>query len=303
MKELKTPCARVDTEGVRAATQFGRTRVSDSGTMHRFVIRLAIIVVVLSAASASRAGAQISVVGSTVARHDARPGQSYAGSFTVRNDSDAAQEARLYLTDYAATADGVYRYEPAGSTARSNATWITLERPRITVPPHRTVTVPFTVTVPAGSVLAGTHWSMIMVEGLASGAGATAESPRDVQVGLVTKVRYAVQVATNVAGEAKRSVQFARPDLSSNPDGGRVLAFDIINDGGIAFTPAISVELYSDAGEAMGTFESSRELTYPGNSLRATFDLGAVPAGSYQALVLVNAGADEVFGAQFALRF
>lgn len=142
-----------------------------------------------------------------------------------------------------------------------------------------------------------------MVEGVASKAGASGETARDVQVGLVTKVRYAVQVATNVAGEAKRSVQFARPGLSSKPDGDRELAFDIINDGGIAFAPAISVELYSDAGAAMGTFESTRELTYPGNSLRAIFDLGAIPAGNYQALVLVNAGADEVFGAQFTLHF
>ena len=44
----------------------------------------------------------------------------------------------------------------------------------------------------------------------------------------------------------------------------------------------------------------------PGSRLRETgllrFDLGAIPAGEYQALVVADAGGDQVFGAQYHLK-
>src|SRR5471032_2112473 len=111
------------------------------------------------------ASAQIAVLSSTVEEKTAVRGEKYTGTIIVSNPGAQPQVARIYQTDYRFAADGTAHYDDPGTQPRSNATWITPQATRITIPANSQVAVPYSVVVPQGDSLRGTYWSLIMVEG------------------------------------------------------------------------------------------------------------------------------------------
>lgn len=252
-----------------------------------------------------RATAQVSVDGNTVRERQAQAGETYAATFVVVNSSDEAQEAKLYQTDYLTSADGANRYGTPGSTPRSNARWIGLTASNVVIPPRSSKEVTLTVTVPTGQPLSGSYWSMVMVEGVPRGSAESvlpAAKRNTVQAAFLTRIRYAVQIVTHVGAAMKPEAKFAAPGVAISKEGSRILHFDVINTGLHSFFPAFTLELYAQDGTRVKTASATREITYPGTSLRQQFDLGAVPAGTYRALVTMDAGSNAVFGAQYTLK-
>jgi hypothetical protein len=264
------------------------------------IMKRALTISLSLALLATAARAQVIVVGSGIEEHAARAGETYSGTLRLRNTGAEAQEAKVYLTDYAFAADGTTRYAAPGSLPRSSARWITFSPSQVRVAPGAEATVGYTVAVPADAA-PGTWWSMLMVEGIARGsAESTAAGPARVRMGIQPSIRYGVQIATTLAGPAPK-VAFANARAYAAA-GGKTLEFDVANAGDVAYRPELRVELFDAAGRKAASFTSRRGLLYPGTSLRQSFELGAVPAGEYQALVVADAGGDQVFGAQYRLK-
>jgi hypothetical protein len=172
----------------------------------------------------------------------------------------------------------------------------------VSVPANGQATVGFTVAVPAGAALAGTYWSMVMVEGVqAGGAEAAAVRGARVRIGVRPTIRYGVQLATTISGTGSAKAAFANPHAEPAAAGHRTLAVDVANQGELGFRPKLRLELFDAAGNKVGRWEAARGLLYPGTSVRQAFDLGAIPAGTYQALVVADAGGESVFGARYRL--
>lgn len=253
-------------------------------------------------AAAGTARAQVVVLGSTVQEHAAHAGETYSGTLRLRNQGAGAGEARLYLRDYTFAAGGVTRYAAPGTLPRSSARWIKFSPAQVRIAPGGEAVVGYTVTVPPDAALAGTFWSMLMVEGIAPGSpeSAGAGGPARVRMGIQPTIRYGVQIATTVGGGTSR-LAFTSARAYAGPRG-KMLELDVANIGDVAGRPEIRVELFRADGEKAGTFSSRRGLLYPGTSLRQAFELGSLPAGEYQALVVGDTGGDQVYGAQYKLR-
>ncbi|HEY0035835.1 MAG TPA: hypothetical protein VGB66_04060, partial [Longimicrobium sp.] len=88
-------------------------------------MKLRVLALVLAAIAGSHAAHAQIAVSSTVEERSAAPGESYTGTIRVRNTSGRAQEIKAYQTDYSFFADGRTVYAAAGTSARSNARWIT----------------------------------------------------------------------------------------------------------------------------------------------------------------------------------
>jgi Fn3-like domain (DUF1034). len=266
--------------------------------------RLAVVSLACVLASAS-ASAQVSVEGSTVRDRRAQPGETYSGTFTVVNTSDESQQAKLYQTDYTTSADGTNAYGPAGTGARSNGAWVSVTPSTLVLPPRSSREVSFTVTVPADQSLSGSYWSMVMVEGVPRGSSEStlpAGKTSKVQTAVVAHVRYAVQIITQVGASVKPVATFEAPAVHAAPDGTKKLQVDLVNSGRRSFAPSFVLELYAQDGTHVRSVAATREILYPGTSLRQHFALGALPSGTYRALVTLDAGDDTVFGAQYTLK-
>lgn len=253
--------------------------------------------------------AQISVIGELSQDRETRPGEKYDGVIVVKNDTNEPQEAKIYQTDYLFHFSGTNNYGEPGTMPRSNAKWVTFSPSYLTVPPQSTVTVNFTVTIPPtmadGTKLVGTYWSMLMVEGIAKGSAESSapKDPKKAQMGISQTIRYGIQIATHIAQTGTKQINFVDAKMITRAEGGRFLQVDIENTGDLGLRPDVYVELFDDKGASKGKYPGVKYRLYPGTSVRQLIDLTSVPAGNYKAVVVVDAGGEDVYGAQYTLKF
>jgi hypothetical protein len=238
-------------------------------------------------------------VGNSVEEHTASPGDSYTGTIQVRNLTSDPQPVRIYQTDYTFFADGTSHFDPVGSVPRSNAKWITPATSSIIVPPLGEMIVGYTVRVPLGDSLAGTYWSMIMLEGAVNAGGPKAKG----QLAIGSIMRYAVQLATHIGGSGSRKILLSRQSVSAADDGSHSLELEVTNVGERGYRPLLWIELYDDKGKLQTKSQQQRGLLYPGTSVKQRFDLGKTGDGNFKAVVFADTGDDAVFAAQYRLHF
>jgi hypothetical protein len=257
-------------------------------------MRIVLAAAVLTAAFvvSSPAHAQIAVTTPTLEEREVLPGEAYTGVVRVRNGGTATARARIYQNDYQPTIGGA-RWGAPGSHARSSAGWITVSAAVLTLAPGEEAVVRYDVRVPQG--VAGTFWSVVMVE------GETEPPARARGVTVTPVVRFAVQLATHVGNAAAPELAFGAPSLVPVPSGHR-LALEVTNGGTRAGRVELRLELFHPDGTPAGTYEARRGLLYPGTALEQVFELGRLAPGPYRALVIADAGGDEVFGADYTLR-
>lgn len=249
--------------------------------------------------------AQVSVIGELSQDRTVKPGESYTGVIVVRNDTNEPQEAKVYQTDYSFQSDGTNNYGDPGTLPRSNAKWIAYSPSYLTLPPLATMAVNYTVSVPKdtmGKKLTGTYWSMLMVEGIQKGSAESSLPQKDkkAQMGITQTIRYGIQVASTIANTGTKKIEFLGVAMDTT-GGKRSLRIDIKNTGEIGMRPDVSVELFNAQGASAGKFPGVKYRIYPGTSVRQLIDISSVPRGTYKALVVVDAGGDDIYGAQYTL--
>jgi hypothetical protein len=226
----------------------------------------------------------------------------------VKNDSDDPQEVKVYQTDYLFACDGTNNYADPGTTARSNAPWVSFSPSYLTIPPRSTATINYTVQVPLDAPnkkLVGSYWSMLMIEGIAKGSAESAAQKNNdkPQMGIRQTIRYGIQVATHIAQTGTKKIDFLDAKMVTKDDGKKFLQVDIGNSGEVWVRPTMYVELFDDKGVSKGKFPGIAYRLYPGTSVRQMIDLSSVQKGSYKALVVVDAGGEEAYAAEYKLKF
>jgi hypothetical protein len=254
------------------------------------------------AANPSFSSAQISVRSQLSHDEVVGPGASYQGSILIRNDSDEIQQAKLYQTDYSFQSDGTNLFGTAGEDARSNASWIDLGTTNMLVPPHEAVTISYRVRVPASTELEGTFWSVIMVEGVPRNSTESLDNDEKEQaLGITQVTRYGVQVATHIQGTGSAALEITETALTKSEDGAAHLQLAIKNNGDKMVRPEMWVELYDMSGKAVGRRNGLNSRLYPATSVKQNINLGKMDVGTYRALVIMDAGDDEIFAGEFTL--
>ena len=98
-------------------------------------------------------------------------------------------------------------------------------------------------------------------------------------------------------------MSFADPNATKNTDGTATLDLNVQDVGERGYRPTLWVEVYDAQGTLRAKAKQSRGLLYPGTSLHQHFDLGALPSGTYKAVVFADTGDDAVFATQYAITF
>jgi hypothetical protein len=260
--------------------------------------------------------AGISVVGELTREESVQPGEKFEGTIKLQNTGETTRQVNVYQTDYVFHADGSNVYGEPGSAVRSNADWLSVSPKRLTIPPNEMALVHYSGQVPAVRKLAsilndfqleespdlvGTYWSMIMIEPAPeTGPENLEDEVGRVKFGIQTKVRYGIQIVTNVGDTGTPKIKFLDKGLTKQ-EGKTFLQLDIENTGERWLSPTVWVELYNSDGAQIGRFEGGKKRIYPDCSVRHRAELKDVPAGEYKALVVVDNGDQYVFGAKYDL--
>ncbi len=273
---------------------------------HAYNILLLSLILILVFPSALFA--QISILSELSNDREARLGETYSGSITIRNETQEPQEAKIYQTDYTFQSNGANNYGEPGSNPRSNSSWVAFSPSFVTLPPQGTTVVNFVVNVPhqlAEQPLVGTYWSMLMVEGIAKGSAESTlpEKNKKTQMGITQTIRYGIQISTSIINTGARKIQLSNVKIIKKDDGKRIFQIDIENSGDLIMRPDVYVELFNEQGVSLGKFQGIKNRIYPSTSVRQNIDVSSAPPGTYKALVVVDAGGEDVFGAQYTLIF
>jgi len=264
----------------------------------KYIITLAFAVLLIFPCASEGA---ISVVGGLTREMKVEPGEAYRGAIVITNTGDEYEEVKIYQTDYVFYCDGSKTYGKPGEHERSNAGWISFAPSRLEIPAHESATVNYEIRVPAGESLLGSYWSILMVEVIGKGSPeAVASKPSEFQVGVRQVFRYGVQMVAQVEDKATCNLRFDTKLIRRN--GKRILRMDVENFGDKWARPLAWAELYDATGTYMGRFEGNRLRVYPGTCATTRIDLTYLPEGTYKALIIIDAGGDDVFGANVTLK-
>jgi hypothetical protein len=274
--------------------------------IYNYTLKYYMVSCLILAATVAPAFGQLSIRSALSDDREASPGSSYEGEIRVHNETDEIQQAKIYQTDYLFYSDGSNIYGDPGTADRSNATWATISTNILSIPPHETVPVSYVVHVPQtldGQNLGGSYWSMVMVEAIPRNSAESTISPEtgEQQYGVLQIMRYGIQLATHISGTGSSILNMSETGLSRLDEGGSSLELNISNTGDRMVRPDMWVELYDENGAAFGRHDGVKSRIYPGTSIHQRINLGQLEPGNYRALVIIDAGADEVYGAEYQL--
>jgi len=245
--------------------------------------------------------AQVSVHGNLTRELEVLPGSTHSGTIVLENYDTKPAEVKLYQTDYRTESPGQNFYDSPGSHPRSNAAWVSISPMRFTIPPGQTYTVPYVLEVPLDPDLSGSYWSVLMIEAIPPESPESIEAdPNETTVGIVTVIRYAYGFITHVGNTGTIQPEIENASLTL-VDGTPTLGVDIRNSGTRLLTIEVVAELYDLQGRLIATREGGARKSYPGSSRRHDIPLADVPPGEYTALVIIDAGYNNVFGASLSV--
>ncbi|MFT5145214.1 MAG: hypothetical protein ACI80V_001205 [Rhodothermales bacterium] len=115
-------------------------------------------------------------------------------------------------------------------------------------------------------------------------------------------MRYGVQVATHITGTGHKNLALPDGKLIKSEEGEVSFQVSLENVGSRMARPEVWVELYDDQGTAFGRREGVQNRIYPGTSVKQAIRLGDLGTGEYRALVILDDGENDVFGAKYRLK-
>jgi len=223
-------------------------------------------------------------------------GSKIEGKITLKNNEEVPQQVKIYQTDYLFFANGENLYGEPGSLPRSNARWLTFSPSRLTILPKEAASIYYQIQVPEKLDLAGTYWSMLMIEPFQENTPESAQKG----FGIQTVIRYGIQIVTDVGMQPDQKILFLDKKLIAE-NGRKIFQIDIENIGGRWLSPSVWVEVYDQEGKNTGRFESNKLRIYPNCSVRHRVDFTEIPKGQYRVLVIADNGDGFAVGAQYDL--
>ena len=233
------------------------------------------------------------------------PGSTVSGVLELKNTGNEPAEVKIYQEDVKVNADGSTEYAPSNSDyQRSNASWISLGTDRVMLAPGASQSVPYTLQVPSND-LSGSYWSMVMLEPVSSKSRESQLAAPETDKPSLTihqKVRYAVQILTNVGNQGTANLAFDPPKVEKDANGNRFFSVAIRNTGTRHSRPKVWLDVFNAQGDNIGKLAAETHGLYSGEREMFNINLDSLKAGTYKALLAAednNSG--QVFGSDVNL--
>lgn len=223
------------------------------------------------------------------------PGASQRAQAVVSNTSDAPQAVRFSTADATTTADGVFTLAGEAEPRRGVGAWITPDVTRLTLAPHESRRIGFTVRVPEGAT-PGDHAGGLLVQ--ADGAGEAA-SGDGMSVTIVERVGLRVYVEVPGVRDGRVALDGLHADvvrdggvrgLLGMPDGVDV-RFTVRNAGNVGYSRIHALVELMDGDEVRAATQVDLGTLLPGGvrDARARLLLGGWAGGHFTVRVRVGA--------------
>lgn len=228
--------------------------------------------------------------------HQVQAGGQLTEKITVKNDGRKEARIVIYKQDLVFPCGGAASlYTESGSHTRSFNTWIKTNVEEKLLAPGEEYNIYYTIQIPSGPDNAGSYWTLLMVEG----ADPLREENSNGMV-VNSKVRYGVQIIADVGAYQSPQLNFLDAKILSTPAKTKYLSARIQNAGTFSASVKVNLEIYNAAGQKIKTLEAITRRIYPDNCNQFEIDLGDLPPGKYESILVADNGKD-LFGTNVSL--
>ena len=219
--------------------------------------------------------------------HSGEQGNLVQGEIHVQNIGDKNERIIIYLNDLIQDCHTAASYDVPGTHPRSSGLWMELSANEKILAPKEEFFIKYQINIPDEESILGSYWSMLMIEI----ADPIKEDQLEYGVAMDSKIRYGIQVITNVGREDGSEIEFITVELNKNEEGHLVVA-TAENMGDFLVTPTVVLELYGETGDLVYKTEVPFKKVYPKSCKSFEVPIEKLASGSYAALLVADYGKD-----------
>lgn len=227
--------------------------------------------------------------------HETLAGGQVNGKIVIKNESSKETRVLIYKQDLVANCDKSINYTEVNKHNRSLGTWLQTNIDEKILASNEEYTIRYTINIPKEDIEKGTYWAVFMVEGADP---VKEENTNGMKIN--SKVRYAVQILADVGSFESPKLTFEDVRFEGKENVGRTLQVKLRNIGQFSTRTKLLLEVYSDTGEKIKTFEAASKRIYPSYCNDFEIVFGDLPKGKYEAVLVADNGKD-LFGSNVTL--
>ena len=224
--------------------------------------------------------------------HETSTGSVVTGKIRVQNNGTSESKILIYTEDLILSCDRQSDYKTVNSHERSSGGWTKLNIEEKTLQENEIYDIWYTINVPEN--VKGSYWSVIMIEG-----SKPVKEEINNGIKIDSKVRYAVQVVTNVGISESPKLTFEDTKLTV-VDSVQVLNIKLKNSDIFLSKTKINIEIFDNNGKQIKNFETIQKKIYPDKCSVFEVKLLDLPIGKYTGIIMADNGKD-LFGSNLSL--
>jgi len=217
-------------------------------------------------------------------------GQTFQGQIILANTSHEDQRVTFNLSEAIYSCVGGRIFDQDVQHKNSSTEWFEGATMDKVLGPKEKYIFKYSITVPNDSKLNGSYWTTLMVN---------VEKPIREEtvsnIGLDTKIRYAVRLLTDVNVKENVNIDFVGVNLSLNSvNRKKQLEIQISNQSIFIENVKLSLEIYDAYGNMLLETETKRAKVFPEVCRDFIVDVSGLPLGTYQCVVMADSREEYV---------
>ncbi|MGO4819844.1 MULTISPECIES: hypothetical protein [unclassified Flavobacterium] len=210
-------------------------------------------------------------------------GDQMRGEIILLNTSNEEQRVSFDLKDAIFSCTGSRIFTNEQTHHQSSLEWFDGSLMDKILDPKEKYVYRFAITIPKDKALKGSYWTSLMID---------VEKPikkdkLSKNIGLDTKVRYAIGLLTNVNSLDEVSLDFQKMDVDKSGNN-KKLKVKLTNQNLFIEGVKLSLEIYDSNGKNILETATARNMVFPGFCKDYSFDISSLPKGNYECLLVAD---------------
>lgn len=241
--------------------------------------------------------ASVLIVNGLTHLHNGASGNNLSGTIKMKNDGKKDARVLIYSKDLSLSCESSSAsYLEVNSHNRSLGKWLKTNVDEKVLQPNEEYEVTYSIDIPAGMIEHGTYWELIMIE---VADPIRDETPQGVKVD--SKVRYGIQVITNIGAYKSPTLSFSKVDLKNLPKNlkdtisqtnSKVITVRLHNEGIFLAQAKLNIEIFNSSGDKVKVIHGTQRKIYPNSCTDFEIELINLPKGKYEGVLVADNGKD-----------
>lgn len=210
-------------------------------------------------------------------------GDKMRGEIILLNTSNEEQRVSFDLNDALFSCTENRIFSNSQTHHQSSLEWFDGSLMDKVLDPKEKYVFRFSINIPKDQTLRGSYWTSIMID---------VEKPikkdkLSKNIGLNTKVRYAIGLLTNVNSYDEVKLDFEKMDVDKAGNN-KNLKVKIANQNLFIEGVKLSLEVYDAEGKNILESSTDRNMVFPGFCKEYSIDISKLPKGNYECLLVAD---------------